>query len=46
MDFIEVSARDNINIREAFSKMSMDILDKVVRNEIKVDELVRKILDF
>ena len=40
MDFVEVSAKDDVNIREAFSKASMEIVDKIKHGELKVDEIV------
>lgn len=37
--FIETSAKDNMNVREAFSKASLEIMKKVNDGVILVDEI-------
>lgn len=42
MNFLETSAKSNINVREAFSKMSVQIMEKVSSGIITVDGVVRQ----
>jgi GTPase SAR1 family protein len=39
IDFIETSAKDNVNVRETFSKASLEIMKKVNNGKIIVDEV-------
>jgi uncharacterized protein YggE len=39
MTFIETSAKDNLNVREAFSKTSVEIMKKVADMAILVDDV-------
>jgi hypothetical protein len=39
LPFIETSAKDNMNVREAFSKASLEIMKKVKDGAILVDDI-------
>lgn len=41
--FLETSAKCNVNVREAFSKMSVEIMEKVESKKIFVDDVVNYI---
>lgn len=46
IDFLETSAKSNINVREAFSKMSVTIMDKVLSGAVIVDDIVNSDFNF